>query len=272
MTIVEHSKTLGGKTLLLSADRYGNDSRQAIQKLVKTTSKHPKIAIHTGTEVVAVSGYIGNCTTTVEGKKGREIINHGITVLATGGRPYKPKQYHYGESTKQVVMIQCVGSRGDDLSYCSRVCCGQALKNEIRLKERQPDLQIMVLYRDMLAYGFLEDDYRKARQLGIIFSRYNIDNKPEVTLGKSKSDPLHVEYFDLLLDDTVELVMDMLVLSVGIIPEDPTTLAKILKVPVTAEKFFLEAHVKLQPVELSVDGTYVCGLAHSPKSMDETIA
>ena len=294
VTMVERGKTLGGKALLLSADRYGNDPRQTVQNLVNATNKHPKITIHTEAEVAAVSGYVGNFTTTVEGKKGSKIINHGIIVLATGGRPYEPKQYHYQESAKvltqldlekrlatnlplpkstwQVVMIQCVGSRGDDLSYCSRVCCGQALKNGIRLKECRPDLQIMVLYRDMRAYGFLEDDYRKARQLGIIFNRYHVDNKPEVTLGKGKSSPLHVKYYDILLGETVELATDMLVLSVGIVPEDPTSLAKMLKVPVTAEKFFLEAHVKLQPVDLPVDGTFVCGLAHSPKSMDETIA
>ncbi|MDA3969747.1 MAG: FAD-dependent oxidoreductase [Desulfobulbaceae bacterium] len=294
VTLVERDKTLGGRALLLSADRYGNDPQKTICDLIVQVNNHPLITVHTKAEVAAVSGYVGNFTTTVTTHKASEVINHGVAVLATGGRPYEPSQYLYGQSarvitqldlerrlaasrplakkTKQVVMIQCVGSRGEDLSYCSRVCCGQALKNAIRLKNAQPGLQITILYRDMRAYGFLEDDYRRARQLGIIFSRYEVADKPEVKLGKAKASPLQVTYYDSLLSETMELATDLLVLSTGIVPEDPTALAKMLKVPITAEKFFLEAHVKLQPVDLPVDGTYVCGLAHSPKSMDETIA
>jgi len=294
VTLVERSKALGGRALLLSADRNGNDPGEALQDLAGKIGSHPKITVYTQAEVTAVSGYVGNFTTTVTAAQASEVINHGVTVIATGGRPYEPGQYLYGKSakvmtqldlekrltgncallgkTKQVVMIQCVGSRGEDLRYCSRVCCGQALKNALRLKTLQPDLQITVLYRDMRAYGFMEDDYRRARQQGIVFTRYAINNKPEVKPGKGKSSPLNVRYDDPLLGETVELSTDLLVLSVGIIPEDPTDLARMLKVPVTAEKFFLEAHVKLQPVDLPVDGTYVCGLAHSPKSMDETIA
>ena len=174
------------------------------------------------------------------------------------------------KNARQVMMIQCVGSRGEDLAYCSRVCCGQALKNSLRLKKLRPDLGITVLYRDMRAYGFLEDNYRAAREAGVIFTRYQVEQKPEVIPDKGGA--VRVRYHDPLLAETVELTADLLVLSVGIVPEDPTTLARMLKVPVTAEKFFLEAHVKLQPVDLPVDGTYVCGLAHSPRSMDETIA
>ena len=167
-------------------------------------------------------------------------------------------------------MIQCVGSRGEDLNYCSRICCGQALKNSLRLKKLRPELGITVLYRDMRAYGFLEDDYRAAREAGVIFTRYQPENRPEVSITKSGA--ILVRYHDPLLGETIETSADLLALSVGIVPEDPTILARMLKVPVTADKFFLEAHVKLQPVDLPVDGTYVCGLAHSPRSMDETIA
>ncbi|MCW5206178.1 CoB--CoM heterodisulfide reductase iron-sulfur subunit A family protein [Desulfobulbus sp. F5] len=291
VTLVEREKNLGGKAMLLTADRHGNDPRKAMQELISKVSNHPKIAVHTEAAVTAVSGYVGNFTTTVESHGASEIINHGVTVLATGGRPYQPTQYHYGESpkivtqidlekrliedqaglqtAKQTVMIQCVGSRDEDLTYCSRVCCGQALKNALRLKALQPAMQIIVLYRDMRAYGFMEDDYRKARQLGVIFTRYSLDRKPEVSVD---SGVVTVAYHDALLGETVALNADVLVLSTGIVPEDPSELARMLKVPVTAEKFFLEAHVKLQPVDLPVDGTYVCGLAHSPRSMDETIA
>ncbi|PLX47231.1 MAG: pyridine nucleotide-disulfide oxidoreductase [Desulfobulbaceae bacterium] len=294
VTLVERSKDLGGKALLLSADRYGNKPGKSMTEVVQRINKHKKIKVLTNAHVTAVSGYVGNFSTSVTTARGTEVINHGVTVLATGGTPYQPSQYLYGQSarvltqldlekrlgtgkplprsTRQVVMIQCVGSRGEDLSYCSRVCCGQALKNAIRLKALAPDLRITILYRDIRAYGFMEDDYRQARKLGIIFSRYDIGNKPEVALGKGRNSPLTVKYFDHLLGDSVEIACEMLVLSTGIVPEDPTDLAKILKVPVTADKFLLEAHVKLQPVDLPVDGTFVCGLAHSPRSMDETIA
>jgi heterodisulfide reductase subunit A len=294
--LVEQTEELGGKAVLLTADRRGNDPRQALQKVIDRVSGHPHITVHYTAQVTAVSGYVGNFTTTVESKteenkRGSELIHHGVTVLATGGNPYQPNQYCYDQSSKiltqldleqqlvadqkalkvvkQVVMIQCVGSRDEDLTYCSRICCGQALKNALRLKALQPEIQIIVLYRDMRAYGFMEDDYRKARQLGVIFTRYSLERKPDV---KVDGDAVTVRYFDPLLNEELEVATDLLALSTGIVPEDPTALAKMLKVPVTAEKFFLEAHVKLQPVDLPVDGTYVCGLAHSPRSMDETVA
>ncbi|MCI5191428.1 MAG: hypothetical protein D3905_16930, partial [Candidatus Electrothrix sp. AS4_5] len=190
--LVERGQALGGKALLLTADRHGKDPWQAVQAVIEQVQKHPQITVHTEAQVTACSGYVGNFTTTVESKGASEIINHGVTVLATGGNPYQPTQYCYGQSpkivtqldlekrlvaeqdteqdnlktAKQAVMIQCVGSRDEDLTYCSRVCCGQALKNALRLKTLQPEMQIVVLYRDMRSYGFLEDDYRKARQLG----------------------------------------------------------------------------------------------------------
>ncbi len=294
VTLVERNTSLGGQTLLLTADRHGNKPKIEIERLVTRLREHPQITVYTGAAVTGISGYVGSFTTTVAVAGASEVLNHGVVVLATGGRPYEPNQYLYGsspkvltqldlekqlaqnkpllQSTKEVVMIQCVGSRGEDLSYCSRVCCGQALKNSLRLKAMRPDLRITILYRDMRSYGFMEDDYRAARQRGIIFSRYHVDNKPEVALGKGKSSPVYVSYYDALLADRVEVAADMLVLSVGIIPEDSTDLARMLKVAVSTDKFFMEAHVKLQPVDLMVDGTYVCGLAHAPKSMDETIA
>ena len=289
--LVERGQYLGGKALLLTADRHGKNPRQAVQAVIERVHSHSKITVHTEAQVTACSGYVGNFTTTVESKGASEIINHGVTVLATGGNPYQPTQYCYGQSpkivtqlylekqlvaeqdnlktAKQAVMIQCVGSRDEDLTYCSRVCCGQALKNALRLKTLQPEMQIVVLYRDMRSYGFLEDDYRKARRLGVIFTRYSLERKPEVSV---EGDAVQVRYFDPLLGEELEIEADLLALSTGIVPEDPTALAKMLKVPITAEKFFLEAHVKLQPVDLPVDGTYVCGLAHSPRSMDETVA
>ena len=297
-TLVEQGETLGGSALLLTADRFGRDPRKAIADLAHKVKTHPQISVRTQATVASVSGYVGNFTTTVATttaeKAGTEVINHGVMVIATGGRPYTPKQYLHGESErvltqlelearlasgrplsakmKQVVMIQCVGSRGADLAYCSRVCCGQALKNALRLKAMTPELTIFIYYRDMRAYGFLEDDYLKARELGVIFIRYTPENPPRVAPGRSKSSPLKVVGYDPLMGEEMELDTDLLVLSVGIVPEDPSILSRMLKVPVTADKFYLEAHVKLRPVDMAVDGIFVCGLAHAPKSMDETIA
>jgi len=293
-TLVEKDKELGGRSLLLTADRSGHNPRDLIAGLVRQVRQHPKITTYTGATVASASGYVGNFTSTIETDRGSQVVNHGVIILATGGRPYQPSQYLYGQSdrvltqlelekrlasarplakgTRQVVMIQCVGSRGEDLAYCSRVCCGQALKNALRLKAVQPDLAITIFYRDMRAYGFQEDLYRKAREQGVVFIRYTPDRPPVVAKDSTKNSRIHVTAHDPLLGEEVELAADLLVLSVGIVPEDPAVLARMLKVPVTAENFFLEAHVKLRPVDLPVDGVYVCGLAHAPKTMDETIA
>jgi len=293
-TLVEQRRKLGGNGLLLSADRHGSDPRRKIEALIKQIGKNQRITVYTGASITTVSGYVGSFTTTLAFPGQSVIVNHGVTIIATGGRPYTPKKYLYGESErvmtqmdlekrlgthrplsakiKQVVMIQCVGSRGEDLSYCSRVCCGQALKNALRLKKMHPDLAITVFYRDMRAYGFMEDDYKRARRSGVLFIRYQPERPPEVTAGPTKSSPLEVTANDRLLGEEVRFRADLLVLSGGIVPEDTRDLARMLKVPLTAENFFLEAHVKLRPVDLPVDGVYVCGLAHGPKTMDESIA
>ncbi|MBU0481546.1 MAG: FAD-dependent oxidoreductase [Proteobacteria bacterium] len=293
-TLIENEKTPGGRALLLSRDRHGNDPREKIRNLIGRIKKHPKITLLTQTQLIAISGYIGNFTSTVEGQKGSTVINHGVVVIATGGRPYVPYQFGYGESNRvltqidlekrldsknplptncnQVVMIQCVGSRGDDLAYCSRVCCGQAVKNALRLKEISPATQITILYRDMRTYGFMEDDYRRAREFGVIFTRYTPERPPEVVIGKANNARPLVKIFDPILGEEVERQGDLLILSTGIVAEEPEQLAKLLKVPVTGDRFYLEAHVKLRPVDLAVDGVFVCGLAHAPKAIDETIA
>ncbi len=293
-TLVEREKELGGRTPLLTRDRHDHDPRQAIKALIAKTKKHPKITVLCESSLANISGYVGNFTSTIEGFDGNTVINHGVVVIATGGKPYQPTQYSYGTSNRiltqielekqldskkplpaachSVVMIQCVGSRGDDLSYCSRVCCGQAVKNALRIKELAPETLVTILFRDLRTYGFMEDDYLKARQLGVIFTRFTPAAPPQVKVGKGGKAKPTVMVFDPLLGEEVERSADLLILSTGIIPEEPEQLAKLLKVPVTSDKFYLEAHVKLRPVDLAVDGVFVCGLAHAPKSIDETIA
>ncbi len=293
-TLIERDDHLGGQALKLDRDRFGGGPAQQIRELIGQVEQHPQITVLKQSVVASVSGYVGNFTTTVSTGSSSQVINHGVAVLATGGKPYQPQQYLHGASgrvvtqleleerlasrhplpakAKQVVMMQCVGSRGDDLSYCSRVCCGQALKNSLRLKQLQPDLGILVFYRDMRAYGFMEDDYRAAREQGVIFIRYTPERPPQVNTGKGKSSPLGVTGFDPLLGEEITVNADLVVLSVGIVPENTRDLALMLKVPVTADNFYLEAHVKLRPVDLPVDGVFTCGLAHSPQSMAESIA
>ncbi len=298
-TLIEKTKKLGGQALKLTSDRFGNDPREKVKELVKKVKKHPLIKIYTGSEITSVSGYVGNFDTTIQvkGKTKKDVenitIHHGVTVITTGGKPYKPKQYLYGKSPKvvtqleleemlakkpesikklsRIVMIQCVGSRGQDLSYCSRVCCTQAVKNALRIKGLNPDASIQVFYRDMRTYGFAEDDYRRARKSGVIFTRYHLDRCPEVAMGANKKAPLNVSAFDPIIGDEINIEADLVVLSVGIVPSEVQDLSRHLKVPVTEDGFFLEAHVKLRPVDLAVDGVYVCGLAHSPRTMDEAI-
>jgi heterodisulfide reductase subunit A len=293
-TLIEREQRLGGCTMLLTRDRHGNKPRQAVKALIAKVRRHPKITVITRAELSAVSGYIGNFISTITGQKESKVINHGVIILATGGKPYIPDNFAYGESSRvltqidleqrldrkkplpascrQIVMIQCVGSRGDDLSYCSRICCGQAVKNALRIKRLDPKMQITVLYRDMRTYGFMEDDYRNARELGVIFTRYTPDRPPLVTAGKGGRRKPLVKFLDPILGEELEIDADLLILATGIEADDPTALAKLLKATVTSDKFFLEAHVKLRPVDLAVDGVFVCGLAHSPKSIDESIA
>jgi len=175
----------------------------------------------------------------------------------------------FPEGMNRVLMVQCAGSRGEDLGYCSKVCCGQAVKNSLEILRRNPSCAVTILYRDMRTYGFMEDAYCEARGKGVHFVRM----EPETSLKVwEEGKRLHAEFPDPLLDEPVRLTPDLLILSTGIAPEDHLGLSKILKTPLTRDGFFLEAHPKLRPVEFSVEGVYLCGLAHSPKPLSESVA
>ncbi len=288
--LIEKSDKLGGNLRNVSALLSGEDPGKIVKEVEEKLTSNDLIRVYTGAEVESVSGYVGNFTTNISSALGTQVIEHGVIIIATGGRPYEPKQYCYGtsrqvvtqleledaissgaleEDLQQVVMIQCVGSRGDDLSYCSKICCGQAVKNALRILDKYPNANIYILYRDMRTYGFMEDYYKKARKKGVVFVNYDKEKAPVATDTDGK---LSVTFFDEMLDEDITLEPDLLVLSVGIVPNDVDSLSKILKVPVTKDNFFLEAHVKLRPVEFSVDGIFMCGLAHSPKPVNESIA
>jgi heterodisulfide reductase subunit A len=232
-------------------------------------------------------------------------VKHGVVIVATGAKEYEPDEYLYGQdprvvtqsqleqliaeidmrhetgdtrlsslrsqvsSLKSVVMIQCVGSRDENRPYCSRFCCSQAIKNALSIKEKSPDTNVFILYRDMRTYGFREGFYQKAREAGVIFVRYDLSDKPEVYVEDGK---LYVLVTDPIIGEKLLLEPDLLALSVAAVPnEDSEELAQMLRVPLNADGFFLEAHVKLRPVDFATEGIFVCGLCHSPKSIEETI-
>ena len=292
--LLEKGKNLGGNLGLLNHTLSSSETAGYLKKLVARVKKNKKIDVLTNAEIVHSSGFIGNFSsvvaTTAGKKKEEHTIDHGVVILATGGHEHRPDGYLLGKNSKvltqqelekrlagkaknrapdSVVMIQCAGSRGDDLNYCSKVCCNHAVKNALQIKEINPDSQVIVLYRDMRTYGYAEDAYREARLKGVIFIPYELENKPEVY---EKGRRLHVKFFDTLMQEELDITPDLLALSVGIVPDGTEDLSKLLKAPLTDDKFFLEAHVKLRPVELPVDGVFVCGLAHGPKPVDETIA
>ena len=167
-------------------------------------------------------------------------------------------------------MIQCVGSREGERMYCSRICCSQAIKNALKIKENYPETDVFILYREIRTYGFREKYYTAAREKGIRFVRYEVEHKPAVF---SDNDRLRIETKDPVLGRTLLIDSDLLVLAPAIVPQDDTEdLARMLKAPLTREKFILEAHMKLRPVDCSVDGVFLTGMAHAPKNVEETIA
>ncbi|MCI5221368.1 MAG: CoB--CoM heterodisulfide reductase iron-sulfur subunit A family protein [Candidatus Electrothrix sp. AR4] len=289
--LVEKGEKLGGSLGLLNHTLDANQTATHLKELVTQVKANEHIDVLTNAELKEFTGFVGNFSSVVAEEGGAEhTVDHGVVVLATGGHEHRPSGYLLEENSKvltqtelekrlagkaknrapkSIIMIQCAGSRGDDLKYCSKVCCNHAVKNALTIKELNPASQVIVLYRDMRTYGYAEDAYREARLKGVIFIPYELDRKPVVSEEGKK---LHVSFFDSLLQEEVEMSPELVALSVGIVPDGTEDLSKLLKAPLTDDRFFLEAHVKLRPVELPVSGVYVCGLAHAPKPVDETIA
>ena len=290
--LIEKSDRLGGNALFVEDTLTGEKVGPFVGGLVEGVKNHPKIELFLNSQLSHVDGFIGNFVSTLaiggngSGPSERE-IEHGVILVATGGKESVPGEYLYGKSDKvktllelnreitegnfeppeTAVFIQCVGSREPDHPYCSRICCAGAVKNALRIKRERPDAQVFVLYRDIRTYGFKEEYYNQARELGVTFVRYDTDRKPEVT---EKNGELSVTVSDPVLQAELVIKPDLLVLSSRIDPNaDNEVLSQFFKVPLTAEKYFLEAHVKLKPVEFATDGIYVAGLAHYPKDLEE---
>jgi heterodisulfide reductase subunit A len=253
---------------------------------------NPNIHLFLDSEVATFEGSLGNFKTTLRlgSNDSTPKINHGVVIVATGAVPYQPTEYLYGEDDRvltqmeleqilveeeskvkkwdSVVMIQCVGSRNAERPYCSRLCCSQAVKNALVIKDKSPETEVYVLYRDIRTYGLLEKYYRKARETGVVFMRFEDEADPQVSLPNDDgaSVKLSVAVHDAMLDDRVELKADRVVLSVATVPHsDAGHLAQLLKVPLTQDGFFQEAHLKLAPVDFATEGIFLCGMAHYPK-------
>jgi heterodisulfide reductase subunit A len=289
--LVERQRELGGNFRRVRRLPDGRDPAAWLGDLVGRVEHHPRISVYREAEAKAIDGFVGNFRTTIAHPGGETALEHGVVVVATGGQESRPAEYLHGSrpdvqtqlefeawladggelpAGATVVMIQCVGSREEAHPYCSRLCCTQALKNALAVKALRPDADVYVLYRDMRSYGYAESFYAEAREKGVVFVRYEPEGKPDVSVDGAGR--LRVRVADPLLGRDLLLHPDRLVLSVRIDPRpDNEELAKKLKVPLNADKFFLEAHMKLRPVDFATDGVYLCGLAHSPKPVDESV-
>jgi heterodisulfide reductase subunit A len=296
--LIEKEKELGG---ILRQIYYTLDTRGVqhyLRELVDRISAHPLIHVFTEAYIEEITGNVGAFRTTLMAGNGRKeptVLEHGVVIVATGGQENKPAEYLYGkdprvitqltleerlekgtwkpEAGQQVVMIQCVESRDPSRPYCSRICCSEAIKNALRIKQMSPGTDVFVLYRDIRTYGFKEDFYRKAREQGVIFVQYDEDEKPRVSRENVNGQQvLRVKTPDYAMEGELVIDADLLVLSVAVSPPPGNSvLAKMLKVPLNDDSFFLEAHAKLRPVDFATEGVYLCGLAHAPKFMDEHI-
>ena len=290
--LVERTATLGGHVLEIDRTLRGSKPAEFVAELEQRLVDNPNVKIHLESELRDFQGFIGNFSSVVVAADGKRTpIEHGVVIVATGAREERPALYGLGASQKVVTgmdlekmfaaddpalgaakavgFILCAGSLDDNKPYCSRTCCAQSIKNAIRLKQAQPDRPVYVWYKEIRTFGLSEEYYTEARELGVIFTRYDNDSLPDV----SADGALKVGYRDPYVGRDMEVAPDLLVLATPTIPSegnDKTSL--LLKVPLTAEGFFLEAHVKLRPVDFSSEGIFLCGSAHYPKGIEEAIS
>ena len=294
--LIEKDKDLGGIARRLHYTLEGQDVQAYLHELIRKVYQHPLVNVYTDTTITEATGYVGNFVTRVNSERGVKEIKHGATVIATGAEEYRPTEYLYGKDDRvltlleleeriarsearvtdaqSVVMIQCVGCRQKDRNYCARVCCSQSVKNALKLKEINPEKDVYIIYRDMRTYGFREDYYREAANKEVKFIRYEPDDKPQVEVVEAGGkNILRVTVTDTILGKKLALDADLLALAAAVIPPATTSeIARLFKVSLNPDGFFKEAHVKLRPVEFATDGVFLCGMAHYPKHISETIS
>jgi heterodisulfide reductase subunit A2 len=289
--LIERDRRLGGQANSLHVTGKGEKVSEIVSELVKDLEADPNINIHLNTTIESVEGFVGNFKSTLKNGESVLDIEHGVVTIATGGYEYKPEEYQYGKDPRVItslefdrklmnnefefdkidtaVFIQCVGSREPDRPYCSRLCCSHSIESALEMREKNPDMNIIILNRDIRTYGEREHLYKKAREVGIIFVRYSREEKPEVTLENGK---VMVRAVDNILGRPLEIEADLLTLAAAIIPNGDIELAQNFKVTTDDDGFYVERHAKLGPSEFATDGVFMCGLAHYPKPLDESIS
>jgi heterodisulfide reductase subunit A2 len=294
--LVEKDRNLGGMARRLYYTLEGLDVQAYVRELVDRVYQHPLVHVLTNAVITEATGYVGNFITKVKSDRGVTEIKHGAAVIAIGAEEYSPTEYLYGQddrvmthleleeriagreetllNAETLAMIQCVGCRNEDRNYCSRVCCSQAVKNALKLKEINPGMDIYMLFRDMRTYGFSEDYYREAADKGVTFIRYEADDPPEVEAVEEEGQPVvRVTVTDPILGKKVAIDAHYVSLAAAVIPAAQSrTISQLFKLTLGPDGFFKEAHVKLRPVDFSTDGIFLCGMAHYPKHIQETIS
>jgi heterodisulfide reductase subunit A len=293
--LLEKEKELGGLVRKIHTTLDGLDVQAYLRDLINKVYRHPLIYVHTDATITEATGYVGNFVTKVKSDRGITEIKHGAAILAIGADIYKPTEYLYGQNDKvlthleleekitnkdenlvkaqSLVMIQCVGCRNEERNYCSRICCGESVKNALKLKEINPQMDIYILFRDMRTYSFKEDYYREAANKEVTFIRYEPENPPKVeAVEEGGKKILRVTVPDPILNKMIALDADYVALAAAVIPAASTKeVAAQFKVTLSPDEYFKEAHVKLKPVEFATDGVFLCGMAHYPKYIPETI-
>ncbi len=289
VTLVEKSDELGGLLKTYTKLQDGRSTNEVLEPIIERVESHDNITVLKDAELMELEGSMGNFTAHVKGADVDEEIRCGVAIIATGANELVPEGYfsygkypnivtqsklehmidegmNEGTNVRNVVFIQCAGGRNDERPYCSRACCTVAMKNAIRLKEDDPKRNVYMLYRDIRTFGRWEDLYTKARELGVVFMRYTEDKEPQV--GEKS-----IKMFDHLLNMNFDINYDLLVLSTPLVaPETNESLGSLFKVPLDSNKFFLEAHIKLRPVEFATEGVFLCGTAQAPKLVDEAVS
>ncbi|WP_066640292.1 FAD-dependent oxidoreductase [Desulfolucanica intricata] len=291
--LIERAHCLGGNVAKLRVGLKGEDIPKHLNSLISEVTSNNNIKIYLNSEVKNNSGFIGNFTSILSTG---EQIKHAVTIIATGGQEYVSEEYLYSQDrrvytqweleqaiynnetavkdARNIVMIQCVGSRDhEQRNYCSKICCTKSIKLALKLKEENPDKNIFILYRDIRTYGTLERYYTEARSKGIIFIRYNLENKPVVEKVENQdSTVLKVSVNDHILGQKIEIDADIISLATGVASSfGNSKTARVFNLPLDENGFFEEAHMKLRPIDFTTDGIFLCGLAHAPKSIEESI-
>ena len=289
--LVEKSDHLGGNACGLNVTFRNEFIESHLKELIQRVEADSRIQLHLNAGITGAEGFVGNFKSNISNESSQETVEHGVAILAVGAKEYQPQEYLYGQheavmthlemdarfrmndpqirQAENVVFIQCVGSRDERHPYCSKVCCTHSIKSALELKNRNPDTNVYILYRDIRTYGEREDLYREARQKGVLFFRYEPEAKPQVNASGQR---VTVQFQDPILGRSVKVDADMLCLATAIEPRENLGIARAFKVPVDNDGWLLEAHQKLRPVEFATEGVFLCGMGHYPKPIEESIA